>query len=65
MATSIPLLELGYDMLLEKPFAVSEEEMWELADCAKKNNSKVMICHVLRYAPFYSEIFKTIKFTIH
>ncbi|MBO5896488.1 MAG: Gfo/Idh/MocA family oxidoreductase, partial [Clostridia bacterium] len=25
--TSIPLLKVGYDMLLEKPFAVNEEEL--------------------------------------
>ncbi|MBE6561958.1 MAG: Gfo/Idh/MocA family oxidoreductase [Ruminococcaceae bacterium] len=54
--TAIPLLERGYDMLLEKPFAVSEEEALRLRDCAKKNGSKVMICHVLRYAPFYYAI---------
>jgi predicted dehydrogenase len=51
--TSVPLLNAGYDMLLEKPFAVNEEEMRTLVDCAKKNGSKVMICHVLRYTPFY------------
>ena len=51
--TSIPLLEKGYDMLLEKPFAPNEEEMRQIVDCAKKNNSKVMICNVLRYTPFY------------
>lgn len=51
--TAVPLLNAGYDMLLEKPFAVNEKEMRELVDCAKKNNSKVMICHVLRYTPFY------------
>ncbi len=51
--TAVPLLEKGYDMLLEKPFAVNEEEMRYLVDVAKKNNSKVMICHVLRYTPFY------------
>lgn len=54
--TSIPLLKAGYDILLEKPFAVNEEEMWELADTAKKYNRKIMICHVLRYAPFYAAI---------
>lgn len=54
--TSIPLLECGYDMLLEKPFALNEEEAMRLVACAKKNNSKVMICHVLRYAPFYYSI---------
>lgn len=54
--TAIPLLDCGYDMLLEKPFAVNEEEALRLRDCAKKNGSKVMICHVLRYAPFYYAI---------
>lgn len=54
--TAIPLLNAGYDMLLEKPFAVNEKEMRELVECAKKNNSKVMICHVLRYTPFYYSI---------
>ena len=53
LVTSVPLLNTGYDMLLEKPFAVNEKEMRELVACAKKNNSKVMICHVLRYTPFY------------
>lgn len=53
LVTSVPLLNAGYDMLLEKPFAVNEKEMRELVACAKKNNSKVMICHVLRYTPFY------------
>lgn len=27
--TAVPLLRRGYDMLLEKPFAVNEDEMWE------------------------------------
>jgi predicted dehydrogenase len=56
VSTSIPLLKKGYDMLLEKPFAVNEEEMWQLADVVKENNNKVMICHVLRYTPFYTAI---------
>ena len=58
--TSIPLLEKGYDMLLEKPFAVNYEEMQRLLEVVKRNNNKVMICHVLRYTPFYSEIKKRI-----
>ena len=56
LETAIPLLNAGYDMLLEKPFAVCEEDMRQIVDCAKKNNSKVMICHVLRYTPFYYAI---------
>ena len=34
--TSIPLLECGYDMLLEKPFAVSKDEMKQLVDTVNK-----------------------------
>lgn len=56
LETAVPLLEAGYDMLLEKPFAPNEEEMRQIVNCAKKNNSKVMICHVLRYTPFYYAI---------
>lgn len=56
--TSIPVLEKGYDMLLEKPFAVNEKEMDLLVDVARKNGSKVVIGHVLRYTDFYSAIKK-------
>ena len=53
LETALPLLDAGYDMLLEKPFAVNEEEMNQIVASAKKNSAKVMICHVLRYTPFY------------
>jgi predicted dehydrogenase len=56
IATSIPLLKKGYDMLLEKPFATNESELRQLVDCVKENGNKVMICHVLRYTPFYLSI---------
>lgn len=56
LETAVPLLNAGYDMLLEKPFAPNEKEMRQIVNCAKKNNSKVMICHVLRYTPFYYAI---------
>jgi len=54
--TSLPVLEKGYDLLLEKPFAVNEEEMQHLVDRANELGRKVYICHVLRYAPFYVAI---------
>ncbi|MCB9152310.1 MAG: Gfo/Idh/MocA family oxidoreductase [Caldilineaceae bacterium] len=56
VATALPLLAAGYDMLLEKPFAVSEEEMWQLVEAARLHKRKVAICHVLRFAPFYTAI---------
>ena len=52
--TSVPLVEAGYDILLEKPFATNEEEMWRLVETARRCDRKIMICHVLRYAPFYA-----------
>jgi predicted dehydrogenase len=58
--TSLPLLAAGYDLLLEKPFATHEAEMWELARAAEHHDRKVMICHVLRFAPFYAEIRKRV-----
>ncbi len=54
--TSLPLLRAGYDILLEKPFAVSEAELWELVRAREEHDRTVMICHVLRYAPFYVAI---------
>lgn len=54
--TSVPLLKLGYDMLLEKPFAVNEAEMNELLSVVREHKNRVMICHVLRYSPFYRSI---------
>lgn len=56
--TSIPVLKKGYDMLLEKPFAVNEDELRRLVNVANEEGRKVLICHVLRYTPFYSAIKK-------
>lgn len=58
--TTIPLLKHGYDVLLEKPFATNQKEANELLKCVNKTKRTVMICHVLRYAPFYKEIKKII-----
>ena len=51
---AIYALERGYDLLLEKPVAQTKEECLEIYNCAKKNNRKVYVCHVLRYSKFYS-----------
>ena len=54
--TSIPLIELGYDILLEKPIAVNAPEMQQLNRAAEAHNTRILVCHVLRYAPFYQKI---------
>ena len=60
IATSIPFLEQGYDMLLEKPITNNEEDLLKLVRTAKEHNCKLMICHVLRFSPFYREVKRTI-----
>jgi predicted dehydrogenase len=54
--TSLPLLEAGFDLLLEKPFAISTDEALTLVRAARRLERRVMICHVLRYAPFYQQV---------
>ena len=56
VATAVPLLKRGYDMILEKPFACSREELRLLAGTAEQYGSKILICHVLRYSAFYAAI---------
>lgn len=54
--TSLPLLAVGYDVLVEKPFATSSKELEEFAAAVRKHKRKVSVCHVLRYTPFYAAI---------
>ena len=54
--TAIPFLELGYDMLLEKPITNNKEDLLRLKKAADEHGCRMMICHVLRYTPFYTKI---------
>ena len=54
-------LELGYDLLLEKPISKTLREALELRDLAEKLGRRVAICHVLRYTPFYNTIRNIIR----
>lgn len=58
--TTMPLFKMGYDVLLEKPICNNPEELVMLMNESKKYNKVLMICHVLRYTPFYSRIKKII-----
>ena len=46
-------LELGYDVLLEKPVAPTAKECKAIRDMTKKTGRIVAVCHVLRYAPYF------------
>ena len=54
--TTLPLLEAGYDVLLEKPISPLRSELFDLVRTVVRTGHKLMICHVLRYAPFYVAI---------
>lgn len=46
-------LKLGYNILLEKPISKNKEELLTLLKTAKEVKRKVIVCHVLRYAPAF------------
>lgn len=46
----------GYHILLEKPMAPSLEECQAIAGAVKKAGVMLAVCHVLRYAPFYTKV---------
>lgn len=54
--TALPCLKLKYDMLLEKPITNNKADLMRLKQLADENGCKLMICHVLRYTPFYRRI---------
>ena len=49
-------LNMGYDVLLEKPIAQTWHECGEILEAQKKNNAIVAVCHVLRYSPYYRKV---------
>lgn len=49
-------LELGYNLLMEKPISPSPKECILIAQKANSRNKQVAVCHVLRYTPFFSAI---------
>lgn len=55
-ASAIPALEKGYDIILEKPISPLLSECKKIAEKAEECGRKVLVCHVLRYTPFYVKI---------
>ena len=53
---ALPALKKGYDLLLEKPVSPKLEECRELLKTAQACGRKVVVCHVLRYTPFYTKL---------
>ncbi len=55
---ALAFIEKGYDILLEKPMAPTPKECLEIVEAAKKHDTKILICHVLRYTKFYKMLKK-------
>lgn len=53
---AIRAMELGYDLLLEKPVATSAQDVVDLERAADRLGRKVVVCHVLRYTSLYVKI---------
>lgn len=53
---AMPAIEKGYHVLLEKPISPELSECERIREAAKKHGAKVIVCHVLRYTPFYNAI---------
>ena len=53
---AIAALERGYEVVLEKPIARSEAEVRAVVSAAERNAGSVIVAHVLRYAPFFTAL---------
>src|SRR5690554_1305720 len=49
-------LEIGYDILLEKPIATKKDEIKAIKDKANNLGRKVAVAHVLRHTLFYQKL---------
>ncbi len=55
---AMPAMEKGYHLLLEKPISPIPEETLAIEEKARETGCRVVVCHVLRYSPFFREIKK-------
>ena len=55
-APAMKAISLGYHLLLEKPVAPTVKECADIVHAAQNNGVSVLVCHVLRYTPFYGRI---------
>lgn len=55
-AHAMAALNLGYHLLLEKPFAVTAQDCKTIVRMAQERGLHVVVCHVLRYTVFYQKL---------
>lgn len=54
--TAMRLIGAGYNLVMEKPITGNLQELRDIENLAKEKGVKVLVCHVLRYTPFYRKI---------
>ena len=58
---AIKALNLGLDVIIEKPLALSEKDACDIFDSARMNSKNVYAAHVLRYTKEYSYLIDAVK----
>ncbi len=53
---AIPAMKKGYHIILEKPISPDMEECRQILRVAEETGRQVIVCHVLRYTPFYTRL---------
>jgi predicted dehydrogenase len=59
--TTLGALQVGYDVLLEKPMATTPHDCVRLVRAAESAGKMLSICHVMRYSPFYITLYETLR----
>lgn len=60
LAPAMAAIDKGYNILLEKPMSATPEECCQIERAAKEKGVFVLVCHVLRYTPFFNALKKII-----
>ncbi|MNI18456.1 putative oxidoreductase YteT precursor [compost metagenome] len=55
---TLQALRAGYDVMLEKPMSPDPEQTMALAEEADKLGRLLLVCHVLRYTPYFQTLKK-------
>jgi predicted dehydrogenase len=58
---ALAALRAGYDVLLEKPMATTQEDCLELVKTAEEYGRQLHICHVMRYTPHFQKMREIIQ----
>ena len=59
--STMKMLDMGYDVLLEKPMAPVLGENLRLVRKAEETGRLLQICHVLRYTPFWQALRRVVQ----